>query len=68
MTDRAQIDALAYVDGCLDRDRRAGFEASLDADPDLRRRVTLWQAQNDALRKAFLSAPRSRIQATKNVR
>ena len=64
MSDRAQLDALAYADGCLERDRRARFEARLNADPDLRRTVTLWQAQNDALRKAFAAPPRSRIHRT----
>lgn len=64
MTDRALADALAYADGCLEADRRVGFEARLDSDPDLRRKVALWQAQNDALRKAYAGAPRSRIHRT----
>ena len=64
MTDRALVDALAYVDDSLDADRRAEFELSLSANPELRRRVTLWQAQNDALRKAYLSPPRSRVHRT----
>ncbi len=61
MTDRyVPADAHAYVDNCLDRDSRAAFEASLRDDPQLRGRVELWQAQNEAIRAAFGGSGRLR--------
>ena len=61
MTERvASIDAHAYVDECLSREDRIAFEAKLRDDLELRRRVELWQAQNDAIRAAFRAPPRSR--------
>jgi anti-sigma factor RsiW len=49
----ASMDAHAYVDECLSREDRIAFEARLRDDAELRRRVDLWQAQNDAIRAAF---------------
>lgn len=61
MTERfASTDAHAYVDECLSREDRIAFEARLRDDPELRRRVELWQAQNDAIRAAFRAPPRTR--------
>ena len=54
------MDAHAYVDECLSRDDRIAFEARLRDDPELRRQVDLWQAQNDAIRAAFRAPPRAR--------
>ena len=47
------MDAHAYVDECLSREDRIAFEARLRDDPELRRQVDLWQAQNDAICAAF---------------
>ena len=49
----SRADALAYVDGCMDLRRRRAFEALLDGDEALRRRVDLWTAQNEAIRASF---------------
>ena len=54
------MDAHAYVDECLSREDRIAFEARLRNDPELRRQVDLWQAQNDAIRAAFRAPPRAR--------
>ena len=54
------MDAHAYVDECLSREDRIAFEARLRDDPELRRQVDLWQAQNDAIRAAFRAPPRAR--------
>ena len=54
------MDAHAYVDECLSREDRIAFEARLRDDPELRRQVHLWQAQNDAIRAAFRAPPRAR--------
>src|ERR1700677_1738267 len=56
----ASTDAHAYVDECLSREDRIVFEARLRDDPELRRRVDLWQAQNDAIRAAFRAPLRAR--------
>jgi anti-sigma factor RsiW len=56
----ASRDAHAYVDECLSREDRIAFEARLRDDPELRRRIDLWQAQNDAIRAAFRAPPRAR--------
>ena len=54
MTERSAIaDAHAYVDNCLPAEARRAFEARLDEDPELRRRVETWQAQNEAIRAAY---------------
>lgn len=53
-------EALAYVDNCLDVDRRAALEARLRVDPDLRRQVDRWRAHNEAIRAAFGAPERSR--------
>ena len=56
MTDRSAVaDAHAYADNCLPADARRAFEARLDEDPALRRRVETWQAQNEAIRAAYNS-------------
>lgn len=47
------VDALRYVDGRLDDDRRSAFQAHLAGDQDLSSRVQLWVRQNEALRGAF---------------
>lgn len=47
------IDALRYVDGRLNEDRRSAFQTHLAGDPDLSNRVQLWGRQNDALRSNF---------------
>jgi anti-sigma factor RsiW len=54
------MDAHAYVDECLSREDRIAFEARLRDDAELRRRVDLWQAQNDAIRAAFRAPSRAR--------
>lgn len=54
------MDAHAYVDECLSWEDRIAFEARLRDDPELRRRVDLWQAQNNAIRAAFRAPPRTR--------
>ena len=51
------MDAHAYVDECLSREDRIAFEARLRDDPELRRQVDLWQAQNDAIRAALEMEP-----------
>jgi len=56
----ASMDAHAYVDECLSREDRIAFEARLREDADLRRRVDLWRAQNDAIRAAFRAPSRAR--------
>jgi anti-sigma factor RsiW len=53
-------EAHAYVDECLSREDRIAFETRLRDDPELRRRVDLWRAQNEAIRAAFRAPPRSR--------
>ena len=64
MTDRsAAADAHAYVDNCLSAEARRAFEARLDADPALRRRVETWQAQNEAIRAAY-GVPASNVGRT----
>src|SRR5580704_1484226 len=61
VTERSvSIEAHAYVDDCLSRDARIAFEARLREDAELRRRVELWQQQNDAIRAAFRAPPRPR--------
>lgn len=47
------IDALRYVDGRLDEDRRAAFRLHLAGDPQTAARVQLWARQNETLRGAF---------------
>lgn len=49
----AAADLHAYVDNCLDRERRSALEAKLQKDPQMLRRVQLWQSQNEAIRAAF---------------
>lgn len=53
MSSVSRADALAYVDGCMDLRQRRAFEALLDSDEALRRRVDLWAAQNEAIRASF---------------
>jgi anti-sigma factor RsiW len=50
---------LAYVDDCLDPRARSDFEAQLRLDPELRREVAQWEAQNRAIRAAFGAPSRS---------
>jgi anti-sigma factor RsiW len=50
---------LAYVDDCLDPQARSDFEAQLRLDPELRREVAQWEAQNRAIRAAFGAPSRS---------
>lgn len=45
-----------WLDGVLDPDETARFEADLARDPGLRAQVAAWQANDDLLREAF-SAP-----------
>jgi anti-sigma factor RsiW len=54
-------DAHAYVDNSLSPPERAAFEGALRRDSKLRARVEAWQAQNEAIRLAFGSAPKPRI-------
>jgi anti-sigma factor RsiW len=54
-------ETLAYVDDCLDPQARGDFEARLQADPELRREVARWEAQNRAIRAAFGAPPRSAL-------
>jgi anti-sigma factor RsiW len=62
MTGRADpAETLAYVDDCLDPETRSEFEARLKADPELRREVARWEAQNRAIRAAFGAPPRSAL-------
>ncbi len=51
-------EAFAYVDNCLAPADRRAFEARLREDPELRRRVGLWESQNTAIRAAY-GAPAS---------
>jgi anti-sigma factor RsiW len=61
VTDRfSSADAHAYVDNCLGREERRAFEARLRDDPELRGRVDLWTAQNEAIRAAFGAPARPR--------
>jgi anti-sigma factor RsiW len=63
MTGRVDpAEALAYVDDCLDLEAQRGFEARLKADPELRRAVALWEAQNRAIRSAFGAPPRGALE------
>ena len=54
-------ETLAYVDDCLDPEARGDFEARLRADPELRREVARWEAQNRAIRATFGAPPRSAL-------
>lgn len=61
MTDRfATSDAHAYVDSCMNTADSRVFEARLREDVDLRRRIELWRAQNEAIRLAYGAPPRPR--------
>ena len=61
MTSRFEAaEAFAYVDNCLAPADRRAFEARLRADPDLRRQVGLWEAQNRAIRAAYGAAASAR--------
>jgi anti-sigma factor RsiW len=51
--DHAVAEALAYVDDCLPPNRRGDFERMMAADPELADRVSIWRAQNAAIRAAF---------------
>jgi anti-sigma factor RsiW len=53
-------EAFAYVDNCLPPADRRAFEARLREDPDLRRQVAIWEAQNGAIRAAYGAMPSSR--------
>src|SRR5215472_13616871 len=53
MEEHRQADLHAFVDDCLEPDRRAAFEAQMAANPALVRRVARWRAQNNAIRMAF---------------
>jgi anti-sigma factor RsiW len=53
-------EAFAYVDNCLSPGDRRAFEARLRDDPELRRRVGLWESQNRAIRAAFGAAASAR--------
>jgi anti-sigma factor RsiW len=46
-------DRLAYVDDCLSRADRAGVEDRMLEDPELRKQIEGWLAQNEAIRTAF---------------
>ena len=62
MTGRVDpAETLAYVDDCLDPEARSNFEARLKADPELRREVARWEAQNRDIRAAFGAPPRSAL-------
>lgn len=56
----ASADAHAYVDNSLGPTEKRAFETRLRDDPDLRRRVDLWLAQNEAIRLAYGAPPRAR--------
>ena len=51
-------EAFAFVDNCLAAADRPEFQARLREDPELRRQVALWEAQNEAIRAAY-GAPAS---------
>ena len=51
-------EAFAFVDNCLAPADRREFQARLREDPELRRQVALWEAQNEAIRAAY-GAPAS---------
>ena len=54
MKDRVPaVETHAYVDKCLSPEERKSFEVRLSHDEELRRRVDLWQMQNEAIRAAF---------------
>src|SRR5579863_2574841 len=55
--DEAIADALAYVDDCLQPDRRADFERLMADDREIAERVSAWRAQNTAIRAAFADGP-----------
>ncbi|MGP0103914.1 anti-sigma factor family protein [Rhodoblastus sp.] len=62
MTGRVDpAETLAYVDDCLDPEARSEFEARLKADPELRREVARWEAQNRAIRAVFGAPPRGAL-------
>lgn len=50
----------AFVDNCLSRREREDFETRLREDAELRRRVDLLRAQNEAIRLAFGASAASR--------
>ena len=54
--DAAEV--FAYVDDCLASAERRAFEARMRDDPELRREVAQWEAQNRAIRAAY-GAPAS---------
>jgi anti-sigma factor RsiW len=61
VTDRlGSADAHAYVDNSLAPADRQAFEARLREDAELRRRVDLWAAQNEAIRLAYGAPARPR--------
>jgi len=43
----------AYVDNCLDPVDRRAFDSRLREEPELRREVAQWEAQNSAIRAAY---------------
>jgi anti-sigma factor RsiW len=62
MTGRADpAETFAYVDDCLDPEARRAFEARLQTEPELRREVARWEAQNRAIRAAFGAPPRGAL-------
>jgi anti-sigma factor RsiW len=62
MTGRVDpAETFAYVDDCLDPEARSAFEARLQAEPELRREVARWEAQNRAIRAAFGAPPRGAL-------
>ena len=46
-------DLHAYVDDCLEPDKRLAFETQMAQDPALSRQAAQWRAQNSAIRAAF---------------
>ncbi len=61
MTSRFEAaEAFAYVDNCLASADRRAFEARMREDPELRRQVGVWEAQNRAIRLAFGAAASAR--------
>lgn len=58
---RTQADMLAYADNCLEEGERAAFEERMRREPDIKRQIIVWQAQNAALRAAYVE-PRAPAQ------
>lgn len=50
---RTRAEMLAYADNCLNEADRLALEERMAGEPEIKRQIAQWQAQNQALRTAF---------------